>query len=575
MADSILYYKFSNTDQSLTGNFSFNQAAAADQQVTTAEGLNIIANYNGQIYTQGNDNSAVIYTDELGVIRDQGLGLQFVIDNLFQISNENFIPANPASSIQTVTYTLNQAPTDLNLSAVYYDFSSADNTLTGEILFNQSDADDQQVTIAEGLKISVTYAGQTYTETLDSEASLLTNQSGDIGDQGLGLQFVIPDVFTINADNFIPANPASSIQPIAYTRFPGTKIDEDVAAGTSISTLSSTDLDANDTFTYSLVAGTGDTDNTAFTIDSNNLKINSSPDFETKSSYNIRVKTTDNGGLSFEKSLIITVNDLNEAPTDLSLGVTTVDENVPANTIIGTFSSTDQDANNTFTYSLLTGIGDTDNAAFTINGDKLQINSSPNFEIKSSYSIRVKTTDQSGLSFEKALNIGVNNTVIPAQLTKGYDDVFNIKGDNNKVTLKIAIASSTPNPNQLNELGVFNVDDPAGTVKDDAGKSLLPGANGYTKAALARAQVLFSTIANFPKFSANAIFAPFIIANADPSTYLSRGNSVYFSFLGANPSSDKQVDHIRLLGNNTFGFEDLASGGDQDFNDLIVRVKLS
>jgi Ca2+-binding RTX toxin-like protein len=42
------------------------------------------------------------------------------------------------------------------------------------------------------------------------------------------------------------------------------------------------------------------------------LQINGSPDFETKSSYSIRVKTTDNGGLTFEKALTINVNDLNE-----------------------------------------------------------------------------------------------------------------------------------------------------------------------------------------------------------------------------------------------------------------------
>ncbi|WP_366828870.1 DUF4114 domain-containing protein [Nostoc sp. NMS2] len=48
--------------------------------------------------------------------------------------------------------------------------------------------------------------------------------------------------------------------------------------------------------------------------------------------------------------------------------------------------------------------------------------------------------------------------------------------------------------------------------------------------------------------------------------------NVYFAFLGAN--SDR-LDHIRLLGNNTFGFEDLANGGDKDYNDVIVQVNLS
>ncbi|MEH2273558.1 MAG: DUF4114 domain-containing protein, partial [Nostoc sp.] len=36
-----------------------------------------------------------------------------------------------------------------------------------------------------------------------------------------------------------------------------------------------------------------------------------------------------------------------------------------------------------------------------------------------------------------------------------------------------------------------------------------------------------------------------------------------------------QVDHIRLLENNTFGFEDLPNGGDKDYNNVIVQVNLS
>ena len=42
--------------------------------------------------------------------------------------------------------------------------------------------------------------------------------------------------------------------------------------------------------------------------------------------------------------------------------------------------------------------------------------------------------------------------------------------------------------------------------------------------------------------------------------------------LGANGD---RVDHIRLLGNNTWGFEDLAGAGDGDFNDVIVKMNLT
>lgn len=99
----------------------------------------------------------------------------------------------------------------------------------------------------------------------------------------------------------------------------------------------------------------------------------------------------------------------NQAPTNLALSATTVDENVPVNTVIGTFSTTDPDTGNSFTYSLIAGTGDTDNSAFSIVGNQLQINNSPDFETKNSYSIRVKTTDQGGLSFEKTLTITVND----------------------------------------------------------------------------------------------------------------------------------------------------------------------
>ncbi|WP_353848005.1 S8 family serine peptidase, partial [Microcystis sp. M59BS1] len=100
---------------------------------------------------------------------------------------------------------------------------------------------------------------------------------------------------------------------------------------------------------------------------------------------------------------------VNVGPTDLALSATTVNENVPVNTVIGTFSTTDPDTGNTFTYSLIAGTGDTDNSAFSIVGNQLQINNSPDFETKNSYSIRVKTTDQGGLSFEKTLTITVND----------------------------------------------------------------------------------------------------------------------------------------------------------------------
>ena len=91
-------------------------------------------------------------------------------------------------------------------------------------------------------------------------------------------------------------------------------------AEATVGAFSSTDPDAGNTFSYSLVSGEGDVDNASFTIDaSGNLKIASLFDYEAKSSYAIRVRTTDEGGLWFEKQFTISVTDANEAPTDLAI----------------------------------------------------------------------------------------------------------------------------------------------------------------------------------------------------------------------------------------------------------------
>lgn len=99
----------------------------------------------------------------------------------------------------------------------------------------------------------------------------------------------------------------------------------------------------------------------------------------------------------------------NDKPTDLNLSNTSINENVAANTTVGTFTSTDPNTGNPFTYSLVAGTGNTNNSAFSIVGNQLRINASPNFEAQSSYNIRVRTTDQGGLSYDKPLVVNIND----------------------------------------------------------------------------------------------------------------------------------------------------------------------
>ena len=99
----------------------------------------------------------------------------------------------------------------------------------------------------------------------------------------------------------------------------------------------------------------------------------------------------------------------NSAPTDLSLSASTVAENQPSATAVGTFTSTDPDPGDTFTYARVAGSGDTDNASFAIVGDELRTAASFDFEAKASYSVRVRTTDSAGNFFEKTFTITVTD----------------------------------------------------------------------------------------------------------------------------------------------------------------------
>ena len=77
--------------------------------------------------------------------------------------------------------------------------------------------------------------------------------------------------------------------------------------GATIGSLSTTDTDTTDSFTYALVSGTGSTDNGNFRIENNQLKAAVVFSVQTKVSHSIRIRVTDAGGLSFEKVFVITV----------------------------------------------------------------------------------------------------------------------------------------------------------------------------------------------------------------------------------------------------------------------------
>ena len=101
-------------------------------------------------------------------------------------------------------------------------------------------------------------------------------------------------------------------------------------------------------------------------------------------------------------------------PTNILLSNTNVAENMPIATRVGSFSTQDPDIGDTFAYVLTNGTGNTDNGSFIISGTNLLTASIFNYEIKSSYSIRVHSADQGGLSTQAVFSINVVDIVEPA-----------------------------------------------------------------------------------------------------------------------------------------------------------------
>ena len=102
----------------------------------------------------------------------------------------------------------------------------------------------------------------------------------------------------------------------------------------------------------------------------------------------------------------------NSAPTDILLSNTDFDENQPSGTVVGTFSTTDVDTGQTFTYAFADNCGGTDNSLFSITGNFLTTNSTFDYEIDpNSFGICVSSTDNGSpaLSTTKQFTINLND----------------------------------------------------------------------------------------------------------------------------------------------------------------------
>ncbi len=178
---------------------------------------------------------------------------------------------------------------------------------------------------------------------------------------------------------------------------------ENTAAGNIVATLSTIDADENDRFAYSIV----DDASGFFEIVGNQLVLKSGAnlDHEVSAVHSITIQVTDSVGFTYQKVVPISVADVNEAPTSITLSSASIIENSAAGTVVAILGVADQDVGDTHSYTL----SGTDAAYFEIVGNELRVSGELqlNYEDKLTLSVDIEVTDSAGNSFTKTQNIDV------------------------------------------------------------------------------------------------------------------------------------------------------------------------
>ena len=181
---------------------------------------------------------------------------------------------------------------------------------------------------------------------------------------------------------------------------------------TSVITVTASEVDTGDTPTFSI---TGGVDQGFFSITSGDLTFTSARDYETYTDadhngvYEVEVTANDGNGGTDNQAILVTVINVNEAPTLLILSNSIIAENTDTSGgyTVGFLTATDPDAGDTATYTIVGGV---DAAVFSISSNNLILTDGIlNYEAKSSYEVTVQVTDSGALTHDQPFTITVTD----------------------------------------------------------------------------------------------------------------------------------------------------------------------
>ncbi len=185
-----------------------------------------------------------------------------------------------------------------------------------------------------------------------------------------------------------------------------TKTVTGVAAGTQSSTSGSVATSVTGSYGSITIAANG---SYTYTVDNSNTTVQALRTTANTLTDVFSYTMSDAGGLTSTTQITVTIQGANDTPYDLAASATSVNENATNGTSIGTFTPSDRDSGETFSYSLVDSAG----GRFAIGNSSgiLTVANSTllNYEANTSHSITVRVTDAAGAYYDEVFSIGVND----------------------------------------------------------------------------------------------------------------------------------------------------------------------
>lgn len=303
------------------------------------------------------------------------------------------VVVNAVNDVPTISVVPNQTmdedATTGPLAITVGDIDSSVNSLTVA-----ASSSDQRLIPDGSIVISGTGANRTvtFTPALNQNGGpvtiTLTVSDGDLSTQ---------TTFTVDVT---PVNDLPVIAPQSFN------VNENRPVGTVVGTVVASDVDAGAVLTYAIDAGNT---NGAFSIDAASGQITvanpAALDFETTPQYQLTVSVTDSIGTPQTATITINLNDINEAPTSLALSNNSVNENSSVGTLVGSLLSTDVDAGDSATYSLVDDAGGL--FAVDANTGEITVKGALDFETSANHTITARITDNGGLVLDRSFVISL------------------------------------------------------------------------------------------------------------------------------------------------------------------------